>query len=67
MVSVLALVCRWRGAEEADAKGRSTRGWRVVDTIYASPRQLPEQWADKVGRDRFGDFMEVLRVLSAEE
>jgi DNA-binding MarR family transcriptional regulator len=43
------------------------RGWRVVDAIYASLRQLQEQWADRVGHARFGDFMDVLRVLSADE
>jgi DNA-binding MarR family transcriptional regulator len=42
------------------------RGWRVVDSIYASLRQLQEEWANKVGHKRFSDFMRVLRVLSTE-
>ena len=43
------------------------RGWRVADTIYASLRQLQERWADEVGRERFSDFMDVLRLLSTED
>ena len=43
------------------------RGWKVADTIYASLRQLQERWADEVGRDRFSDFMDVLRLLSTED
>ena len=43
------------------------RGWKVADTIYASLRQLQERWADEVGRERFNDFMDVLRLLSTED
>lgn len=45
----------------------TARGWRVVETIYASLRQFEDEWAAEVGRKRFADFMEVLRLLSAEE
>jgi hypothetical protein len=30
-------------------------------------RELESEWAAKVGAQRFGDFMDVLRLLSAEE
>jgi DNA-binding MarR family transcriptional regulator len=43
------------------------RGWKVADVIYASLRQLQEQWAAEVGRERFRDFMGVLTVLSSLE
>jgi len=43
------------------------RGRELMETIYASLRELQEQWADKVGRKRFRDFMDVLRTLSADE
>ncbi|HEX2137413.1 MAG TPA: MarR family transcriptional regulator [Microvirga sp.] len=43
------------------------RGWRVVDAIYASLRELQEQWALEVGQDRFRAFMDVLRQLAARE
>jgi DNA-binding MarR family transcriptional regulator len=43
------------------------RGHRLMDTIYTSVQQLQEEWARKVGRKRFDDFMDVLRMLSAEE
>lgn len=42
------------------------RGWQVIETMYATARQLQAEWADKVGRERFADFMEVLRELSGE-
>jgi DNA-binding MarR family transcriptional regulator len=42
-------------------------GRELMDTIYAAVRELQEEWASKVGRKRFGDFMEVLRILSADE
>jgi DNA-binding MarR family transcriptional regulator len=45
----------------------TARGWRVVDTIYVSLRALQEQWAEKVGRQRFDDLMEVLRTLAEED
>lgn len=43
------------------------RGWRVIDVIYASLRDLQEQWAEKVGRQRFDDVMDVLRTLAENE
>ncbi len=43
------------------------RGWRVGETILACLRDLQAQWADEIGRDRFSDFMEVLKRLGTEE
>lgn len=45
----------------------SNRGRAVINTIYRSVRELQEEWADNVGRKRFRDFMDVLRILSADE
>ncbi len=42
------------------------RGWRVVATIHAALRDLQEEWAVEVGRQRFSDFMDVLKGLSIE-
>jgi DNA-binding MarR family transcriptional regulator len=41
------------------------RGWKVAETIYAALRQLQKEWADKVGQDRFSNFMDILRRLAA--
>jgi DNA-binding MarR family transcriptional regulator len=41
------------------------RGWKVADIIYAALRNLQEQWADKVGRERFHEFMATLSILAA--
>jgi DNA-binding MarR family transcriptional regulator len=43
------------------------RGWKVAHAIHASLSKLQEQWANDVGRERFGTFMEVLGVLSTLE
>jgi DNA-binding MarR family transcriptional regulator len=43
------------------------RGHQVIDTIYASLWQLQKEWERKVGRKRFSDFMDTLRILSAEK
>ncbi len=43
------------------------RGWKVADVIYATLRDLQDQWAEEVGRERFGDFMAVLKQLSGSE
>lgn len=42
------------------------RGWQVIETMYAAARHLQAQWSDKVGRERFDDFMDVLRELAGE-
>ena len=44
----------------------TSRGWQVIETMYAAARRLHAQWADKVGRERFAEFMDVLRELSSE-
>ena len=43
------------------------RGWRVVETIYACSRGLQKEWAARVGRKRFEEFMDVLRALAEQE
>jgi DNA-binding MarR family transcriptional regulator len=43
------------------------RGHAVFETIFAALRDLERQWADKVGRKRFDDFIEVLRALAEDE
>lgn len=41
------------------------RGWMVADVIYAALRNLQDQWADEVGRERFDEFMTTLNILAA--
>jgi DNA-binding MarR family transcriptional regulator len=43
------------------------RGHTVFETIFAALRDLERRWADKVGRKRFDDFIEVLRALAEDE
>jgi len=43
------------------------RGRRVFEVIFAALRDLEDQWANKAGRQRFDDFIEVLRVLAEDE
>ncbi len=43
------------------------RGWRVGEAIFACLRDLQTEWAAEIGRERFGDFVDVLRRLAAEE
>ena len=43
------------------------RGWRVGEVIFACLRDLQAEWAEEIGRERFGDFMDVLRRLAADE
>ena len=45
----------------------TARGWQVGETIFACLRELQSEWADEVGQGRFGEFMDVLRRLAAEE
>ena len=40
------------------------RGWEVFETQWAAMRQLEEEWAKRVGKKRFDDFLSVLRELS---
>jgi DNA-binding MarR family transcriptional regulator len=42
----------------------TSRGLKVIETMFAAARQLQSQWAEKVGRERFAMFMDVLRDLS---
>jgi DNA-binding MarR family transcriptional regulator len=41
------------------------RGWLVFDAIWTAQRQVEEEWAAHLGKKRFGEFMSVLRQLSA--
>jgi len=43
------------------------RGWHVADTIYEALQQVQERWAQAVGAERFGHFMDVLRTLSSSD
>lgn len=43
------------------------RGRQVMETILASLRHLHKQWERKIGRKRFADFMDTLRILSRDE
>jgi hypothetical protein len=42
------------------------RGHDVVAAIFACLRQLHEQWSKEVGKERFDDFVDVLRQLSTK-
>jgi DNA-binding MarR family transcriptional regulator len=44
----------------------TSRGWQVIETMYAAARQLQAEWADEVGRERFAQFMDVLTELSSK-
>ena len=35
--------------------------------IFASLRRVEGNWAAAVGRERFGDFMDVLKLLSGQD
>ncbi|RFB78095.1 MarR family transcriptional regulator [Methylovirgula sp. 4M-Z18] len=43
----------------------SARGKQVVDVILACMRRLHTEWAHDIGDERFNDFVDVLRQLSA--
>lgn len=57
--------------ERKAVKGRrrliylTKRGWEVFDTQWAAMSQLEEEWAKRVGKKRFDDFLSVLRELSS--
>lgn len=40
------------------------RGWNVFETQWTAMRELEDEWAKRVGRKRFDDFLSVLRELS---
>ena len=42
------------------------RGWQVGEVILACLRDLQAEWAEEIGRERFGDFMDVLRRLATQ-
>jgi len=43
------------------------RGWQVGQVIIACLQQIQADWALQVGPERFADFLDVLRLLAAEE
>ncbi len=43
------------------------RGWQVGEVIVTCSRDMQAEWAEEIGRERFGDFMDVLRRLAATE
>jgi len=42
----------------------TARAWRVADVIFACLTDLEAEWARAVGKERFADFMAVLRALA---
>jgi DNA-binding MarR family transcriptional regulator len=58
-----------RAAEGGDRRlvHLTDRGWRVGEVIFACMRDLQAEWAEEIGPERFGDFMDVLRRLAAKE
>ncbi len=58
-----------RAAEGGDRRlvHLTERGWQVGEVIFACLRDLQAEWAEEIGRERFGDFMDVLRRLAARE
>jgi DNA-binding MarR family transcriptional regulator len=40
------------------------RGWQVFEAIWTAQRQLQKEWAAKLGKKRFDEFMATLRQLS---
>ncbi len=43
----------------------TARAWRVADVIFACLREIEAEWAREVGKERFAEFMAVLRQLAA--
>jgi DNA-binding MarR family transcriptional regulator len=42
----------------------TARAWRVADVIFASLRDIEAEWAREVGKERFAEFLSVLRTLA---
>jgi len=42
----------------------TARGWRVGDAIFACLEAIEAEWAREIGKERFADFMAVLRTLA---
>ena len=40
------------------------RGWQVFEAIWTAQKQLQREWAAKLGKKRFDEFMNTLRQLS---
>ena len=43
------------------------RAWGVVETIYATSREVQAEWAHEIGQNRFRALVETLRLIAAEE
>lgn len=43
------------------------RGWKVAEVIFECLQKLQDEWALELGRDRFADFITVLRTLALGE
>jgi hypothetical protein len=41
------------------------RGWEVYETQWEAMQKLEDEWSAIVGRKKFEDFMEVLRLLAS--
>src|SRR5262245_52906679 len=42
----------------------TARAWRVADVIFACLKEIEAEWAREIGKERFADFMAVLRTLA---
>ncbi len=58
-----------RAAEGSDRRlvHLTERGWEVGEVIFACLRDLQAEWAEEIGRKRFGDFMDVLGHFAVDE
>jgi DNA-binding MarR family transcriptional regulator len=45
----------------------TARGKRLIPVIHEALLSLQEQWAREVGRERFADFMDLLRHFSTQQ
>ncbi|MFD1982805.1 MarR family winged helix-turn-helix transcriptional regulator [Mesorhizobium newzealandense] len=43
----------------------SARGRPIAETIFTCLRRLHAEWAEEIGEQRFNDFLDVLKQLSA--
>jgi DNA-binding MarR family transcriptional regulator len=43
----------------------SARGRQLAETIFTCLRRLHAEWAEEIGEERFNDFLDVLKQLSA--
>jgi DNA-binding MarR family transcriptional regulator len=44
----------------------SARGWQIAEAIFTCLRRLQVEWAEEIGYERFGVFLDVLKQISAK-